>query len=91
MEALKNCPFCGGKAIMSIIPSGTKTTRDKKKIPKEAVMVEEIEFRSRFIWKYRTTSFCPQCANPSCMGRIRKKFFSEYMAIKAWNERSDSQ
>ena len=85
---LKPCPFCGGRAVVTVIPSETKIVREKDKIPKDALSIEELVFRSRTAWKYRVPSYCPQCEDSSCLGRVRKHYSTEEIAIYAWNKRA---
>ena len=85
---IKPCPFCGRKAILIEIPYAKKVCRFKEKIPKDALNVQEVKYASRSVWKYEIKGYCPQCSDPSCIGRIRKRYVSEYTAIKAWNQRA---
>ena len=84
---IKPCPFCGKKAVIYTVPYIKKTTHFKKNIPEEAINIKEFQMASKTIWSYNLKGYCPQCSDSSCLGRSRKKFFSEYAAIKAWNDR----
>lgn len=40
--------------------------------------------------EWKPEEFVPRCKNRHCMGRLDRKFYSEEMAIKAWNRRVDN-
>ena len=88
MAKLKPCPFCCGEAVMHIGEYPTRYAEHKKEIPKEARIIRGSVYPSgkRSI-EYRQKAYIPQCADATCLGRVRKLFETEKEAVTTWNRR----
>lgn len=90
MRKLKACPFCGGDAVMHVGEYPARYANHEKEIPKDARIIRDTRFPSgvRSI-EYRQKAYIPQCADSSCLGRVRKPFETRKEAVEAWNQRAD--
>ena len=78
MTELKNCPFCGGKAISVQIPNNTEA---------------EMWLHPSWEWRH-PGQWIVGCETDMCLGyygHITMVFPDKKNAVKAWNRRSDNE
>ena len=51
----------------------------------------EIGFKRSCYNHWQPEGFLPRCKDPSCIGRVYRKYQTERAAIKAWNRRAEDE